>query len=898
MIPVVVSLFLAILFVLPSYKTAERRLYDLMLHIKPPVAESPQILLLNIDDQAIAQVGIWPWSRNIVADGLILLREFKAGCTVFDIEYVDSSPRGVDSRYLEQTLPDLFKTKFSGLKENTSGLINALSTGNIPLKEAPDYATSLADLTDSLQQDLTKAVGKIARDNDAYLGQAARANGSAFFTVNMIDDNIQLYHVTDELKQYVDANIPIPLINRNKNNRVPFFKSSSIQPTIYPIISGGRGAGFPNVEVDDDGVRRRINLLVEYKGKTYAQLILRPLLYFLGNPEVSLSGTTITLKDARLSDGTVKTINIPLSPDGKLLINWPATRFSDSFRSLSFKQLVVHDLVLTNLVSSLTVMEQAGYFANYQGETPPLDLYRYAEGLKADILDGTRPPADMEEFAQTREKFLAETALFLNGTAEKSLLGQIDGLIADPQLDAETKASYAEIRAQAQTVFAAVKSDYDQLTQIRAILKKDIPGSIVLIGLTGISTTDTGVNPFEKNYMNVGTHAAVANTILTSSFLTEWPLWMSLLLAIAMSFTVTLLIRKKEPKTGIIIGLVVVVLTAAAGVLVFLLFKSYFPLITPLLSLAITILGVSIVKFFKSEGEKSFLRNAFSRYLSSDVISQLLQDPDRLNLGGEKKNLSVIFTDIKGFSTISENLDPVQLVGLLNEYLTAMSDIILEECGTIDKYEGDAIISFFGAPVPLDDHPYRACLAAIRMKRAEQALNERLIAEGKMSSPLMTRIGINTGEMVVGNMGTPRKMDYTVMGSSVNLASRLEGVNKQYGTWILTSENVVQQAGDSFLTRKLDRVRVIGIDTPVRLYEVLEERSRADKTLLEGLSVFHRALELFEDKHWDEAEKTFGEVLAILPEDGPATTFQNRCREYQKKKPADSWDGVFNLNTK
>lgn len=894
-IPAVVSLVLVLFFLFPFYETAERRIYDLYLHIKPKVDERPEIMFLNIDDQAIAQVGIWPWSRDIVADGLILLREFQAAFTVFDIEYVDSSPRGVDSRYLEETLPNLFNSEFSGLKENTGNLIDAIRTGSIPLKEIPDYATSLADLTDSLRSDLVSAVGKIARDNDSYLGKAARANGSAYFTVNMLEDDIQLYHVGDDLKAYVDATIPVTVTNTNLSGRTPFIKAFSIQPTIYPILSGGRGAGFPNVEVDEDGVRRRINVFTEHNDKTYAQLIVRPLLSYLGDPEIILSGNTITLKDAKFPDGTVKNVSIPLSSTGKLLINWPKKKFNESFRHVSFKTLIVHDLVLKNLISNLTIMEEAGYFTDYPRDTPPLDLFRYSQTLKNDILEGNEAPERMEEFVQVRQKFIEETALFLDGNAEQALLGQIDTILEKGEVDSDTKVLYADIRAQTETVFDAVKSDYEQLVSVRSEMTKSIPGSIIIIGLTGISTTDTGVNPFEKSYMNVGTHAAVANTILTESFLTESPLWLSLVLAILMSFGVTALIRKREPKQGIIIGVSLVVLTAAAGVLVFVLFKHYIPAIAPVAGIALSSLGVSINKFFKSEGEKRFLRNAFSRYLSADVISQLIQDPEKLTLGGEKKNLSVIFTDIKGFSTISEKLDPVQLVGLLNEYLTTMSDIILDERGTIDKYEGDAIISFFGAPVALEDHPYRACLAAIRMKRAEKLLNERLIGEGKMSAPLMTRIGINSGEMVVGNMGTPRKMDYTVMGNSVNLAARLEGVNKQYGTWILTGESVVQLAGDSILVRKLDRVRVIGIDTPVRLYEVIDERSAADAQVLEGLEIFHQALDLFEAKRWGEAEPIFAKVLKILPEDGPSTTFMTRCQEFLKKKPADSWDGVFNL---
>lgn len=897
-IPAIVSLALAALYFVTPWRTAEKRVYDLFLHMRRAPVEDSHILLLNIDDQAISQVGIWPWSRDVVADGLVLLREFGAACTVFDIEYVDRSPQGVDSRYLEETLPALFVERFSGIKSDATGLVSALAKRAIPLKAAGDYSAALSDRVDEAEKDLLGAVSRIARDNDAYLGQAARLNGSAFFTVNMLPAKIELYHVSDELKAYVDANVPITIQNKTPRGKSPFIDAPAIQPTIYPILRGARGAGFPNVEIDEDGVRRRINLFVGHDGKYFAQLVFRPLLAYLGEPAVVLSGRTVTLKGAVFPNGTKRDIRIPISSSGKILINWPHRKFGESFRTLSYKNLVVHDIVLRNLAKNLAVMEDAGYFSSYGKSPTPLSYLRAADAIKADILAGNRDPSAMDEFSLLRKKFMEETASFLDGNAERDILAEIDSVLSNPNLDITSAVTYREIRDEVSDTFDAVRGDFKSLTETRQRLAESIPGSIAIIGLTGISTFDTGVNPFEKNYMNVGTHAAVVNTILTGDFLTEVPDWASLIAAIFLAFLATAIVSRMEPRWGIVTGGALFVAVGTASALTFVVTGTFVPVVSPLVALATTTLAVSITKFILSEGEKRFLRNAFSRYLSADVISQLMLNPDLLNLGGEKKELSVIFTDIKGFSTISEKLDPVRLVALLNEYLTAMSDIILEERGTIDKYEGDAIMCFFGAPIAISEHAYRACLSAVRMRRAEKALNDRLIADGTLETPIMTRIGINSGEMVVGNMGTPKKMDYTVMGNAVNLASRLEGVNKQYKTWICASESAVIAAGDAFVTRKLDRVRVVGIDTPVRIYEVVEERSRVDGATMEGLKAFHEALELFESKKWADAEKKFAEVLKMLPEDGPATTFLGRCKEYRTKPPADSWDGVFNLVSK
>ena len=292
------------------------------------------------------------------------------------------------------------------------------------------------------------------------------------------------------------------------------------------------------------------------------------------------------------------------------------------------------------------------------------------------------------------------------------------------------------------------------------------------------------------------------------------------------------------------------------------------------------------------------LRRAFSTYLSEDVVEEIVSDPTRLQLGGINRHMTAMFTDIKEFTRIAEALTPEQLVDLLNYYLSTMSDIILEQKGTIDKYQGDAIISFFGAPLDVPDHALRACTTAILMKRLEKEVN-RYVAENKLSPfPLLTRIGINSGEMVVGNMGTQKKMNYTIISNAVNLASRLEGVNKQYGTWILASEATVNETKERLLTRRLDRIRVVGINEPVRIYEILEMKTSAPSALQKKVHYFHQAQKLFENRNWKNAEKIFSQIVKVFPNDGPSLLYLKRCRQYQKNVPDDNWDGVLNFTEK
>jgi class 3 adenylate cyclase len=292
------------------------------------------------------------------------------------------------------------------------------------------------------------------------------------------------------------------------------------------------------------------------------------------------------------------------------------------------------------------------------------------------------------------------------------------------------------------------------------------------------------------------------------------------------------------------------------------------------------------------------MRTAFSTYLSEDVVEEIISDPARLQLGGINRHMTALFSDIKGFTSIAEKLTPSHLVDLLNHYLSTMSDVILEEKGTIDKYQGDAIVSFFGAPLELDDHALRACTAGIVMRRMETEINKYVLEKGISPSPLLTRIGINTGEMVVGNMGTQKKMNYTIISNAVNLASRLEGVNKVYGTWILAADSTIQETKGKLLTRRLDFVKVVGINEAVRIHEILELKSDASDALFELVYLFHKAMDMFEARNWKDAELAFSEVLKLYPNDGPSAVYVDRCRQYTENPPAAEWDGSLNLTEK
>ena len=310
-----------------------------------------------------------------------------------------------------------------------------------------------------------------------------------------------------------------------------------------------------------------------------------------------------------------------------------------------------------------------------------------------------------------------------------------------------------------------------------------------------------------------------------------------------------------------------------------------------------TLIAIFIIAVSK---EKIFLQSAFGRYLSPKVIDSYIKNPDSLKLGGQKLWMTAMFTDIRGFSTISEQLDnPERLVAFLNKYLTKMSDIILENGGTIDKYEGDAIIAFFGAPIYYEDHAVRACRAAVQMKKAEAELNEEILASGECPCEIFTRIGINTGDIVVGNMGTNNKMNYTMMGNAVNLASRLEGVNKQYDTrGILISEATQKEIGTNFALRALDKVRVVGVKTPLRIFELIDETEFTSDEQWALIEKWHKALSQYEKREYEKAKKLFDSICRADKKDETAKLYSARCTKLIKNPPPAKWDGVFNLQSK
>ncbi|MHB8654608.1 MAG: CHASE2 domain-containing protein [Terriglobia bacterium] len=420
---------------------------------------------------------------------------------------------------------------------------------------------------------------------------------------------------------------------------------------------------------------------------------------------------------------------------------------------------------------------------------------------------------------------------------------------------------------------------------------------IVLIGPTATGIGDTRPTPFNSVFPGVEVHANFIDNLLTGHFiqrgLRENLIDIGFILIFSLGAGVLLSVARATRATAIVVILLGLFLWLA-----YYLFASrriWIAAFLPTATLALNYVAIVSYRFFFEEREKKKVRGAFGQYVAPGVVDRLLEHPEMLRLGGEEKELTAMFSDIRGFTAISEGLSPGELVELLNEYLTEMTEVIFRNWGTLDKYIGDAIMAFWGAPYPQTDHAERACRAALEMLRVLKQLQERWKAEGR--SQINIGVGVNTGLMIVGNMGSKNRFNFTIMGDNVNLASRLEGINKEFGTRLIISESTYQAAGHSLVVRELDLIRVKGKMKPVRIYELLALSEEREK-FRDLTDRFHQGLESYRGGQWETATGIFEKLAEDYPDDKPSRVFLDRCRHLMGQPPAGVWDGVFTMTHK
>lgn len=442
--------------------------------------------------------------------------------------------------------------------------------------------------------------------------------------------------------------------------------------------------------------------------------------------------------------------------------------------------------------------------------------------------------------------------------------------------------------------------------------------SIVLIGPVDRLLQDLAPTPFDREPVpKVGVHGNVLKTLLSGRFINRTPFWLEVALTLVLSGAVTGLVLSAG-RRGIWsrVGALSVVGAYVAGVYVaFANFDLVLPVVLPLGSALSTSFIAVVGQLIIEEKQKGRIKGMFGTYVAPALVDRMIASGEEPKLGGEEADITAYFSDIRDFSTFSEKLTPPRLVELMNEYLTACTDTVQSEGGTLDKYIGDAVVAIYGAPLPLEDHAYRACVTALNVHKRVELLRRKWTEEGDkwptIVKQLQTRIGLNSGPAVVGNMGSATRFNYTMMGDTVNLGARMESGAKAYGVFTMLTETTKlaceARGGDRIVFRFIDRIQVKGRDQPVPIYEAVGFKEDVADPTRQCVALYEEATGHYYAQRWDEALALFRRSADLEPNypgitpgvrTNPSLTMIERCLFMREKPPGSGWTGVFVMQTK
>lgn len=425
----------------------------------------------------------------------------------------------------------------------------------------------------------------------------------------------------------------------------------------------------------------------------------------------------------------------------------------------------------------------------------------------------------------------------------------------------------------------------------------ELEGAIVLVGTSAAGLLDLRVTPMSNRYSGVEVHANILSGMLDERIQhqPDYTLGVELVQLLVSGILLSLIIPRTSVLISTLITLAWIGALVAGNLYAWSEMLWVIPLGYTLIMVAVLYLFQQTTGYFFEVRNKAQLANQFGQYIPPEVVEELSQQDQSVQLTGENRVMTVFFSDVRGFTQLSEQLNPQQLTRLMNIYLSGMTKIIHDQKGTVDKYIGDAVMAFWGAPLKDENHARHALQAALKMIEVLPTLNLELAKE---DLPMVNvGMGINSGPMNVGNMGSNFRMAYTVMGDSVNLASRLEGLTKYYGVPLLVSGELASQAPE-YLYRKLDRVQVKGRTEPVDIMEPICLLNKADQPLLEGVELFSEAIKLYQHRQWNEAKQSFKAYLERYPSDQVSNIYLARISEFEKTMPADDWSGIYSHTTK
>lgn len=887
-----------------------------------------EILLINIDDASLAYGDwpdfsggtpgepvrdnryAWPWPRSVYNKIIRYCREGGARVVVFDLIFSESGPNTNQARRTftsEGTLSDIWTLDRAG---DDLFILEACARDDVAVAVAAQQSGRKPELRDEL---LKRYSLKVSGDPDAYLDQLRAPTRFGPYNSGAVPFSGLLDGMPDFLAQYRGADHDnaerLEMLQSYEGlvNSDPDFASVLNLRSLAPVaartsVQGVGGAGVVNVFADADGDVRAYDL-AGFSGQTACASL--PLETY----------RLLVLSYAREAQSN-KALREP---------------FAQRFSGLRVDEKGVHEgertYALENKLRDAPLNVTEGK-AVYLGREIAIDsrgrmLLRYRNRI--DYREMPRYKLDPENYEKsggTHEVFAVYPAVSARDVLYDHDARDTNRRIAEAQAEVDRLVS-ALARASGSTA-EQIRKDLEVAKQARArypakpvvvalgdpqALMKD---KVVFIAGTAAGLYDAHATPLDANTPGTWIIATAFDNLKNGDVMHEQPRWQSWLismLACCAAVGFTFFVRRvRYAVLWLALGVVLVI---GAGLLAFEM-QNWFHVSGPLAALFVGFTGGALSKAL-TEGRQKAQREAFARqYMGTELVDYVISRPQALKLGGENRQMTIYFSDVAGFTTVTETLGPEhpdRLVELLNIYLERMTDIMLDSGGVIDKYIGDAIMCFWGAPKSMEDHAVRACKGALACK-AEMARMQPLFADAvRQTAPqlikpdgtvLAARAGINSGIVTVGNMGSSKRFAYTVMGDAVNLASRLEGQNKEYGSWIMLGENTEKMVRGEFTTRRLDLLVVKGKTKPTEVFELLGPKE-APQFILDLVRDFERGIECFRNREFDHALEWFKTALQNEPDkeiDNPSALYIERCETFLQAPPPAEWNGVFVKKTK
>ena len=840
---------------LEFYESVDLRYTDLKFKLRGQSEPQARVALIAIDDDSIREVGRWPWNRDIISQ--ITKNAIDLGVTSMGFDVIFSEPdRG-------------FPHEDAKLGETVAGLsdrvvLGAFSESQKPFEPYQDYCVNEAFLANGGDQ-LVKLNPTMAIDDAEDPFDTLKWNG----LFNVLFANVKV-GIKNEYLRSLNKKDEAALTTYQKN-----FLSSAQSRSLYDYCRSWLSSDDPFKIEDSSQVRDLYTALFSdseaFKGLTTEQAIAK------------LKAET---KAHLIPEHVDWTSNIPVIQGGALYTaNFNATLDPDGYvrrYPLFFRS---GNRLGTSYIPSLA-------FQTY------LIANKYRAEIKLETLKFGRDSKGVTSFKVINPNTEPESIVTQIPTDP---MGRIDINYYGRQMTFPY-VSAKELLSDEPTM--KVRSNYGKNRGSQLVISEETVNKkeffkdrSVIFGATAEALYDLRNTPLESNYPGPEVHLTVLANLLENKIMSRAhgeTLYITALILL-LGLSLAWIWSHRGAVTSFAAAFVV---TAAIFGFDYYLFTKKNILTTNILLLTLVVLcyfGTTIFKYFTEERKKKELKTTFSKYVSPAIVDEILQQPENLKLGGRKQRMTVMFSDVRGFTTISEKLPPVELAQLLNDYLTPMTDLVFENKGTLDKYMGDAIMAFFGAPIFYDNHAAMACRCALRSLDKLAELQKEFAAR---NLPMIDiGIGINTGEMSVGNMGSNIVQSYTVMGDSVNLGSRLEGINKEYGTRIIVSEFTYGDLNGQFMAREVDWVRVKGKKEPVRIFEIIKEGApSADEK--SWLTDFEAGYAMYHKRDFGTARGHFESVLRKKAGDPVAELYVERCTEFTSEPPPADWDGVYVMKTK